>query len=126
MGEILLFAGVLCVSMGCSKSEAEPGGLETEEAKAPLEGSLTYAEERMTADDSRARIRGTLQELGQGERIPEDATLEELQALLDEKVDKGLIPKERAKRMLKVLQSADAHNERLERLDQQLFGENAY
>ena len=58
-------------------------------------------------------------------RIPVD-TKEQLQALLDEKVEKGIIPKEHAKKLLKVLQSADEHNQRLERMDQQLFGENTY
>lgn len=31
---------------------------------------------------------------------------------------------ERAEKVLKVLESANAHNERLHRMDQQLFGEN--
>lgn len=32
---------------------------------------------------------------------------------------------ERAERVLKVLESANDHNDRLHRMDQQLFGENA-
>ena len=49
----------------------------------------------------------------------------EPEALLDEKVERGLIPKEHAQKLLKVLQSAEHHNRRLERMDEQLFDDNA-
>ena len=120
-----MVVAALCAVVGCSKSKAAPV-VEVEEEPGVFEDSVEYTEEQMAKDDPRARIRGALEKIGQGEKIPEDASLEELQALLDEKVEKGVIPKEHAKKLLKVLQSADEHNQRLERMDQQLFGENAY
>lgn len=96
VGALIVTVG-FCAAIGCSEEEPSgPLGLE------PLE------------------------EIDQGDEIPKDASFEEVQALLDEKVDKGLISKEHAQRVLKVVESADAHNQRLERMDQQLFGEDAY
>ena len=63
---------------------------------------------------------------GADDEIPEDASLAELEALLDEKIERGALPEEHAKKLLKVLESADQHNKRLERLDEQLFGESSY
>ena len=129
MGGILFRIAVLCAVAGCSNSTAEPPGprgLEREQPEAAFEGSLEHTAEQMAADDPRNRIRGALQQLGQDDEIPENASLEALQALIDDKVEKGHIPREHSKKLLKVLESADAHNKRLENLDQQLFGENAY
>lgn len=125
MWGLLMAAAALCASLGCSGKD-EPAAPPEAARSGPFEDSLEYTEEQMAADDPRKRIRGALQELGQDDEIPEDASLEELQALLDDKVDKGVLPRAHAKKLLKVLESADNHNKRLERLDQQLFGENAY
>ena len=126
-GGILIAIGLLCAA-GCTSSNAdapeEPPSAEAESA--PFEDSLEYSEEQMAADDPRERLRGALEKIGQGDKIPEDASLEELQALLEEKVEKGIIPEEHAKKLLKVLHVTDAHNKRLEQLDAQLFGENSY
>lgn len=122
--------GVLFLAVGCGQEiPSGPLGLEPiepTEAAAPFEDSLDYTDEQMKADDPRTRMRHALDRLGQGDKVPEDATLEELQAMIDEKVDKGIIPREHAQKLLKVLESAEAHNKRLERLDEQLFGDNAY
>lgn len=130
LGGALIVVGLLCAPAGCSPSEplepSGPLGLESEEAPAVSEDSLEYLEERMAEDDPRARIRIALRKDGQKDDIPKDASLAELEALLAERVDEGIIPKEHAKKLLKVLESADAHNERLERLDEELFGGNAY
>jgi len=114
IGGILVAIAALCMPLGCSEPEPSgPLGLAPPEA----------AEEQL---DPRARIRGALQKLGHADEIPEDASLAELEALLDEKVERGVLPQEHAKKLLKVLESAEQHNKRLERLDQKLFGENAY
>jgi hypothetical protein len=118
----LMIAVVLCASAGCSKDDP-PAPVEADEVEGALEDSLEYTEKQMAADDPRTRF---LEKIGQGDEVPEDASLEELQALLDEKVEKGIIPEEHAKKLLKVLESADEHNKRLERLDEELFGENVY
>lgn len=97
-----------------------------EQPESPFEDGLEYTQEQMAADDPRTRIRAALKELGHDDEIPEDASLAELETLLDQKVDKGMIPQAHAKQLLKVLESADEHNKRLERMDVQLFGENAY
>ncbi len=86
---------------------------------------MNYGQEQIDADDPRNRIRATLRKLGQEGKIPEDATPEELEALLEQKVENGLIPREHAEKLLKVMESANAHNARLERMDQQLFGDSA-
>ncbi len=39
--------------------------------------------------------------------------------------DRSSIPKEKAAKVLKVLESANEHNDRLHQLDEQMFGENA-
>ncbi len=127
IGGALVIAVVLCASVGCSKEEPPaPAKAEQEQAEGAFEDSLEYTEEQMAEDDPRTRIRGALEKIGQGDKVPENASLEELQALLDEKVEKGIIPEEHAKKLLKVLESADEHNKRLERLDEELFGENVY
>ena len=115
----------LCVAVGCTKPEPQESQ-PVEEAEGAFEDSLEYTEEQMAADDPRVRIRGALEKLGQADKIPEDASLEELQAIVDEKVEQGIIPEGHAKKLLKVLESADAHNRRLEQMDEQLFGENAF
>ena len=116
---------MLCAAAGCTRQDSqEPEPVE--EAEGAFEDSLEYTDEQMAADDPRARIRGALATLGQADEIPENASLEELQAIVDEKVERGIIRKEHAKKLLKVLESADAHNRRLEQMDEQLFGENAH
>jgi hypothetical protein len=123
-GGTLFFAGVLCASAGCSKGNVEPSG---PRGLDPAENDLmVYGQEQIEADDPRNRIRRALRTLGQDDKIPENATQEELEALVQEKVDKGAIPKDSAEKLLKVLQSANAHNARLERMDQELFGENTH
>ena len=114
-----MVAAALCASAGCSEDPAPTTVEQVEGDKGAFESSLEYTDEQMTADDPGARIRGALE-------MPENASLEELQALLDEKVERGIIPEEQAKKLLKVLESADEHNKRLERLDEELFGENVY
>ena len=39
--------------------------------------------------------------------------------------DRGSIPKDKAAKVLKVLESANEHNDRLHELDEQMFGDNA-
>ena len=114
IGGLLFAAAALCALIGCT--EPEPSG--------PL--GLTPPDAPEDELDPRARIRGALEKLGHDDEIPEDASLAELEALLDEKVQRGTLPEEHAKKLLKVLESADQHNKRLEDLDQQLFGESTY
>lgn len=115
----------LCLGLGCGQ-EIPSGPLGLEPIEPPTDAPASNTGEPMRADDPRARMRHALDRLGQGDDVPEDATLEELEALIDEKVDQGIIPRDHVQRVLKVLESAEAHNQRLERLDEQLFGENAY
>ena len=121
---------VLCATAGCSIGKAEPSGplgLTPEDVgrEASDDDLMNYGQEQIDADDPRNRIRSALQKLGQEDKIPENASPEELQALLEEKVEKGLIPREHAEKLLKVMESAHAHNARLERMDQELFGDTA-
>lgn len=113
--------GLLALA-GCSRGEANAAPAEVVAAVEPS-GLVEYDAEDVSRDDPRERIRGALAELGHEDQIPDDATQEELEALLSEKADTGLIPREHAEKVLKVLQTAHARNDRLERLDQQLFDE---
>jgi len=58
---------------------------------------------------------------------PKDSSAAELQSPLDEKVaeevDEEAVRTERAKKVLKVIESAEAHNRRLKRTDDRLFNE---
>ncbi|MEM7135536.1 MAG: hypothetical protein AAF500_03105 [Myxococcota bacterium] len=126
VGGILMLA--LFVLVGCSQRAGDepPRSESTAEATAPHDDLMEYGAAKIAEDDPRARIRNALDKIGHANDVPEDATEEELEAILDEKVDKGLIPREHAEKLMKVLETANARNERLERLDEQLFGENTY
>ncbi|MEM7436813.1 MAG: hypothetical protein AAF436_16790 [Myxococcota bacterium] len=123
----ILMLGLFALA-GCSRNAGdEHAQSETAEAAAaPNDDLMEYGEEQIAKDDPRARIRDALDQIGHASDVPEDATEEELEAILDEKVDKGLIPREHAEKLMKVLETANARNERLELLDQQLFGENTH
>lgn len=113
----------LLALVGCSRGTAETPPVEETEVAATADDLMEYGEEQIAADDPRARMRGALEKLGHEDQIPEDATQEQLQALVNDKVEKGLIPKEHAEKLMKVMETANARNDRLERLDQQLFSE---
>ena len=75
--------------------------------------------------DPRERMRTALRKLGHEEQIPEGASLEELEAVIDRQVKNGAIPEQSAEQIKTTLGAAEQRERRMQRLDEELFDPNA-